>query len=234
MRLNLLAQVVICVGVITGFGAALLNVLTAEAPQDANRTTQTAEARPPYLRTIASAVFTDVASTQNEVQTEVSQLTLVRKQEESARFGAPTRLKVPALAIDVPIERVGMTLEGDVGSPDGSTNAAWFDLGPRPGERGSAIIVGHYGWRSGVHAVFDNLGTLEVGAMISVDDDLGKTHVFVVRELREYEEGALADDVFVASDDMPHLNLITCAGAWNKGHASYSRRLVVFTDMVYE
>jgi len=37
-------------------------------------------------------------------------------------------------------------------------------------------------------------------------------------------------DVFRATDDGAHLNLITCEGTWSQAQLSYSQRLVVFTD----
>jgi hypothetical protein len=40
--------------------------------------------------------------------------------------------------------------------------------------------------------------------------------------------------VFASNDGGAHLNLITCAGEWNKGKKSYSERLVVFADKVEE
>jgi len=45
--------------------------------------------------------------------------------------------------------------------PKGLNNIGWFNLGPRPGENGNAVIDGHYGvWKNGKGAVFNNLHKL--------------------------------------------------------------------------
>lgn len=118
-----------------------------------------------------------------------------------------------------------------VGIPQGRNNAAWYNPGPRPGDIGNAIIVGHYGrWKNGSATVFNNLSKLRPGDKIYIKDGQGTTISFVVREKRSY---SLRDDVtavFVSSDGKSHLNLITCEGTWDKASQSYSRRLVVFAD----
>ena len=51
------------------------------------------------------------------------------------------------------------------------TSAAWYDLGPRPGDSGSAVIDGHFGLHNGIPVVFDNLYKLRTGDKIYVTDD---------------------------------------------------------------
>ena len=48
-----------------------------------------------------------------------------------------------------------------MGTPKNPENAAWYELGPRPGEEGSAVIDGHYGtWKNGKTSAFDRLREL--------------------------------------------------------------------------
>lgn len=143
----------------------------------------------------------------------------------------PVRIEIPRIKIKAPLESVGLTFQGAVAVPKGLTNAAWYNLGPRPGEIGNAIIVGHYGhWKNGVQTVFNNLSKLRKGDKLYIKDKTGATLTFVVREFKTYRPSDDATDVFVSSDDKAHLNLITCEGTWDKISRSYSRRLVVFTD----
>lgn len=148
----------------------------------------------------------------------------------AANPGLPVRLKIPRLYVNSAIEYVGLTPDGAVGVPTGPVNAAWFNLGPHPGQKGSAVIVGHYGWKNGIPAVFDNLSKVRKGDKVYVQDASGATITFVVREVRTYGQNEDATAVFTASDGKAHLNLITCSGVWNKAQKSYSTRLVVFTD----
>lgn len=140
------------------------------------------------------------------------------------------RLKIPRIHVDASVEYVGLTPDGAMGVPTDPDTVAWFNLGPRPGETGSAVIDGHFGWKDGIPAVFDNVHKLHKGDMLSVEDKNGVTTTFVVRELRLYDQHENAVDVFSSSDGKAHLNLITCTGVWNKNQKSYSERLVVFTD----
>jgi len=114
--------------------------------------------------------------------------------------------------------------------PKGPASAGWYVLGPRPGEKGNAVIDGHFGYKNNIPAVFDNLHILQKGDNLYVEDEKGKTVTFVVRELRTYGQNEDASSVFVPSDTKAHLNLITCQGIWNSAQRSYSNRLVVFAD----
>lgn len=144
--------------------------------------------------------------------------------------GLPIRLKIPKIKVDAAIEYVGLNSKGEMGIPKTPRNTAWYNLGPRPGEIGSAAIAGHVNWYTGAKAVFANLNKLKPGDKITVQDDKGATISFVVRKVRTYDLKESASEVFVSSDGKAHLNLITCVGVWNKRTKQYSKRLVVFAD----
>lgn len=144
--------------------------------------------------------------------------------------GVPVRLKIPSLNIDSAIEYVGLTSDGEMDVPKDRANVAWYDLGSRPGENGSAVIAGHYGrWKNGDVAVFDNLDKLKFGDKILIESN-DAIISFVVRETKSYQPEADATEVFFSSDGKAHLNIVTCEGEWNKISKSYAKRLVVFAD----
>ena len=149
---------------------------------------------------------------------------------EEIEVGLPARLKIPKIKVSAVIENVGLTPKGEMGIPKIPRNTAWFDLGPRPGEVGSAAIAGHLNWYNGAKGVFANLNKLKIGDKILVQDDKGNDISFVVRKIRTYGFNEDASDVFVSNDDKAHLNLITCDGVWDKRTKQYSKRLVVFAD----
>lgn len=142
----------------------------------------------------------------------------------------PIRIKIPSIIIDAAIEHKGVTPDGEMDVPKGPATVSWFNLGPKPGDKGSAVISGHYGWKNGIPAVFDNLYKLKPGDKLYIDNEKGETMTFVVRELRRYGEHQNAADIFSSDDGKSHLNLITCEGVWNAASKSYSKRLIVFTD----
>lgn len=142
----------------------------------------------------------------------------------------PAFLVIPKINVSAAIEYVALTSQGVMAVPAGSTSTAWFDLGPRPGEIGSAVIAGHEGWKDGIGAVFDDLNKLRSGDKVYVESMGGATTTFVVSGTQIYDQNGDATDVFSSSDGKAHLNLITCEGTWNAAEKSYSNRLVVFTD----
>lgn len=157
--------------------------------------------------------------------------TLTLPKQKQSNPGLPKRLKVPQINIDIALESVGLTSRGAVDVPRGRANAAWFNLGPRPGEVGNAVIDGHYGiWKNGQTAVFNNLSKLKKGDKLYIIDAQGATTTFVVREFKTYDWTSSVPKIFFSDDEKSHLNLITCGGTWNKTSQNYSKRLVVFTD----
>jgi LPXTG-site transpeptidase (sortase) family protein len=157
---------------------------------------------------------------------------LAQAELSTLSIGKPVRLKIPNINIDASIKNVGLTPLGEMDVPKDPRNVSWFDLGPRPGENGSAVIAGHYGWKDNVPAVFDNLYKLKQGDKLYIEDENGATSTFVVRGSKRYDPKADALEIFNLDDKKSHLNLITCEGTWNKVTQSYSSRLVVFTDKV--
>ena len=151
-------------------------------------------------------------------------------QAQDIALSLPLNLRIPAINVDALIEQVGLTLGGAVAVPKGPTNVAWYSLGPIPGEIGSSVIVGHYGWKDNIVAVFDNLNKLKIGDKISVTNENGEVIIFTVIKSKTYNENDSPRDVFISTDGKAHLNLITCKGVWDKNDKSYSERLVVFTD----
>lgn len=149
---------------------------------------------------------------------------------EPVASGLPVRLKIPAIQVDAAVVLVGLTPDGAMDAPKSPSDVAWYKLGPSPGENGSAVIAGHFGWKDNMPAVFDNLSALKKGDKIYVENDKGEMMTFVVRELRSFDDKGNTAEVFNSSDGKAHLNLITCEGVWNKKTKSYSGRLVVFTD----
>jgi len=146
----------------------------------------------------------------------------------SSSVGIPARIKIPSINVDAEVDAVGLTSDGALGVPVGPTTTDWFSGGPRPGEAGSAVIDGHFGWKDGIAAAFDNLSELQKSDEIDVEDASGSTTVFVVQELETFGENDVTQSIFYSDDGKAHLNLITCGGVWNALKESYSTRTVVF------
>ncbi len=165
----------------------------------------------------------------NDIVSFLNQWILTRQEVRSVS-NQPNHILIPAIHLDVPIESIGLTKSGALDVPKDFGDAGWFQLGPRPGDEGNAVIDGHYGWKNGVPAVFNLIHTLQIGDTIFVNDTEGKTVSFSVHEIRTYDPTMDAQSVFIASDTKAHLILVTCSGIWIPSLHTYSNRLVIFAD----
>ncbi len=99
----------------------------------------------------------------------------------------PRTVAIPALRLDAPVVGLGLDRHGRLMTPAANAPrvADWYERGPSPGERGTAIIVGHRDTRRGP-AVFLELPTLHRGDLVEVARHDGRTAVFTVDAVRAY------------------------------------------------
>lgn len=144
----------------------------------------------------------------------------------------PRQLTIRSIDVSATIRAAGLTSAGDMDINDNPNELAWYKFGPKPGEAGSAVIAGHYGWKSGKPSVFNDLSKLDKGDEMTVKDEAGRTMIFAVTRTAAYDPNQDATDVFKSNDGTARLNVITCQGTWNNSEQTYSKRLVVFTEFV--
>lgn len=146
-------------------------------------------------------------------------------------YSLPSRLVITKLGINAHILSMGLTATGAMEAPKTNEDAGWLKNSAQPGNKGSAVIDGHLGLKN--EAVFGTLAQLTAGDEIAVTDTQGAVAKFVVRQVQIYSKADPAADVF-NSKSGSHLNLITCNGDWESSQATYSKRLVVFSDKITE
>jgi LPXTG-site transpeptidase (sortase) family protein len=145
----------------------------------------------------------------------------------------PVRLIIPAISINAPVEEVGTQSNADLATPTQNPweDVGWYNLGPHPGERGSAVIDGHLDRPGGFPAVFWRLRDLRVGDEVLVMNTSGKTLRFQVTRIALYmPQEAPIQDIFGNWGGI-YLNLITCAGDWIPSQHQTTLRLVVYTSL---
>ena len=145
----------------------------------------------------------------------------------------PVRLIIPAIAINAPVEWVGTQSNGDLAIPTQNPweDVAWYNLGPHPGERGSAVIDGHLDRPGGYPAVFWRLRDIRIGNDVLVTNNAGKTLHFRVTRIAYYTpQEAPIQDIF-GNWGGTYLNLITCAGDWIPSQHQTNLRLVVYSTL---
>ncbi len=145
---------------------------------------------------------------------------------------APVRLAIPSLGVDAAVEWVGLDAAGNMASPADYDNTAWYEPGPRPGQRGNAVIAGHIDSAElGRRVVFGNLDQIAVGAEVWVTGEGGRQLRFIVQSVEVYPtENSPRERIFGPTSDA-NLNLISCIGDFDPGSRSYNQRIVVYTRL---
>lgn len=140
----------------------------------------------------------------------------------------PARLEIPAIDVATPLVRLGLMPDRTVEVPGNADRAGWFQHGPVPGRRGSAVILGHVDSLRGP-GVFARLQELQPGDAVTIERTDGSTVRFVVSETMLYENADFPARRVYAAQDGHRLNLVTCGGAYDSTRGGYQSNLVVYT-----
>lgn len=143
----------------------------------------------------------------------------------------PTHVRIPSIGVDAPLTRVGLGPRGllEVPPPQVENLAGWYRGGATPGERGTAVVVGHVDNDSGP-AVFFRLGALRTGARVSVEREDGRTAVFTVYAVEVHRKEAFPGDRVYRDTARAELRVITCGGGYAE-ETGYQGNVVAFARL---
>jgi LPXTG-site transpeptidase (sortase) family protein len=144
----------------------------------------------------------------------------------------PTRLRIPAIDLSTPpLQQLGRAADKSIALPTRPELAGWFKGGPRPGQPGPAVIIGHVDWdHSG--AVFFRLREMKPGEAVYVDRADGSTQEFRVTAVRQVAKADFPTDDVYAPDLESSLRLITCGGQFDYATHNYLDNVIVFASPV--
>jgi hypothetical protein len=139
----------------------------------------------------------------------------------------PIAIQIPSIGVDAAVELAGVDKHGDMQVPVNPCDVAWYKLGPVPGAAaGDAVIDGHLDWWTDGPAVFWKLNTIKTGAQIVIIEAGGAKLRFKVTTLDSLRRPGEPTGLFTTTGT-PMLTLYTCAGVWEPGAETYSKRLFV-------
>jgi hypothetical protein len=147
-------------------------------------------------------------------------------------FSVVERVRVPAIQVDAPVTQVGLDAAGWVEAPppEDPNLAGWFTGAVSPGEKGTAVVVGHVDNLRGP-AVFYGLGSLKKGNHVEIRREDGTTAVFQVYGIEVFEKSRFPGTKVYGSTGVPELRVITCGGGYSK-RSGYNGNVVVFARLV--
>ncbi|MBA2767967.1 MAG: class F sortase [Sporichthyaceae bacterium] len=140
---------------------------------------------------------------------------------------APRRVRIPDLGVDSTLEFLDRRADKTVEVPKDWQRAGWYRDGPRPGEPGSAVILGHVDSPQGP-AIFSGLAGVRAGTRVIVDRADGSSVTFRVTRVELFLRARFP----VAKVYLPtlarELRLITCGGRYDRSRGGYQSNVVVF------
>lgn len=140
----------------------------------------------------------------------------------------PVRVRIPDARVNSGLQRLGRVANGEMKVPSRADIAGWYAQGPRPGQAGPAVIIGHVDSKYGP-AVFFHLATLRPGAKVYVDRTDGSTASFRVTRVARVPKNRFPTDLVYAPTLEASLRLVTCGGSIDRQTGHYKDNVVVFT-----
>jgi len=142
----------------------------------------------------------------------------------------PVSIRIPAIKVSADVINLGLNEDKTVEVPENPAEVGWYRKGPKPGQFGSAVMLGHLDSKTGP-AVFYKLKGLKPGQKITVrraDDSVG--HFEVLKVATYKNEDFPASKVYGGSADWPALNLVTCGGEYDRKAGGYQSNVVVYAE----
>jgi hypothetical protein len=142
----------------------------------------------------------------------------------------PVRLRIPAARVNTELLRLGRMSDGTIAIPpeDSFDLAGWYEEGPRPGQPGPAVIVGHVDSKKDGPAVFFDLKKLPMGSLVHVDRADGSTVTFRVTGRSQVPKTLFPTDLVYGATLEPSLRLVTCGGVFDRHARSYLDNVIVY------
>jgi sortase (surface protein transpeptidase) len=141
----------------------------------------------------------------------------------------PVRIDIPRIGVSSALIELGRAANGTVDVPPPEV-AGWYAPGTRPGDPGSAVILGHVD-SDNAPAVFYRLRELRPGDEVLIRRADGSTLRFVVQRTRKYPKARFpTDDVYYPTLS-PELRLVTCGGEFDNDWGHYLSNIIVFARM---
>jgi sortase (surface protein transpeptidase) len=142
----------------------------------------------------------------------------------------PVRIEIPSIGVASPLDRLGRARDRTVEVPSRWEVAGWYAPGTRPGDPGSAVILGHVDSKRGP-AVFFRLRELRRGDVIAITRADGSSLRFAVDRTEQYDKRRFPTDAVYYPTLTPELRLVTCGGEFDATAGHYRSNVVVFATL---
>jgi sortase (surface protein transpeptidase) len=142
----------------------------------------------------------------------------------------PVRIEIPRIRVASSLDRLGRAADKTVQVPSRWEVAGWYAAGTRPGDPGSAVILGHVDSKRGP-AVFFRLRELRPGDEIRIVRADGSSVRFAVERTEQYLKRRFPTDAVYYPTLTPALRLVTCGGEFDATAGHYRSNVIVFATL---
>jgi sortase A len=144
----------------------------------------------------------------------------------------PVQINIPNINLSAVVLEAGLNEKNLMWVPDDEFSTSWWKYGARPGDRGNAVLAGHYTVENGRPGVFNKLDKVKIGDTVSVADTDGNNWDYQVSSLDNYTVEEFPTSQVYGDSQEYQLILITCSGKFISALKDYSHRLVVSGKMI--
>jgi len=141
----------------------------------------------------------------------------------------PVAVAIPAIAVASDLQPLHRAADGTIEVPEWH-HAGWWAEGPKPGQPGPAVILGHVDSASG-RDVFYRLDELQPGDDVIVTLADGREVRFVIRRLEHHPKSSFPSEAVYAPSLHPGLRLVTCGGSFDRSTRHYRDNVIAFADL---
>ncbi|MFI7452180.1 class F sortase [Nonomuraea sp. NPDC049714] len=141
----------------------------------------------------------------------------------------PVRLEIPRIDVRTSLMTLGKNPDQtiEVPPPARAGIAGWYRLGPTPGAKGAAVIVGHVDTTTGP-AVFYRLGQLRAGDKVRVSRRDGRVALFLIDAVESVDKDHFPTDKVYGDPGYPAIRLVTCGGAFDRQSGHYEHNIIAY------
>jgi Sortase domain len=143
----------------------------------------------------------------------------------------PVHIQIPSIGVSASVSVLGLNRDGSVQVPTNFQVPGWYKYGPAPGQKGSAVILGHVDSYKGP-AIFFLVKDLKIGSRVNVTLANHTIVRFAVIGVREYSKGHFPSRLVYGTRSYSALQLVTCGGVFDHATGHYESNIVAFTALV--
>ncbi len=145
------------------------------------------------------------------------------------RPAVPDKIEIPDARVDTVVDAVGTGRGGAISVPS-LGRAGWWQGGPRPGEPGRAVVIGHLDTERGP-GLFARVPALRRDQAITITDRRGHLYRYLVVGTAQVRKDRFPTADVYGGSGPSALVLVTCGGPYTEGQG-YRDNILVYARAV--